>query len=81
MYPLRFVFLITHFMKVTFVYIIRFLLIQGGSSIMMCLVNGEMSAQLGYTSGHSYMKIQDVSIQQKSFIVLNILPWKIVFPL
>jgi hypothetical protein len=67
-------------MKITFVYVILFLFIQGGSSIMMCLVNGEMSAQLGYTSDHSYMKIQDVGIKYISFIVLNILPWKIVFP-
>jgi len=56
-------FFLINFMKITFVYVILFLFIQGGSSIMMCLVNGEMSAQLGYTSDHSYMKIQDVGIK------------------
>lgn len=50
--------------------------LQAGSSIMMCLnEDGKMTAEFGFTEGHAYSKLNDVSIYMYNHTV-NCTGWK-----
>ena len=52
----------TYMFSIFFVDELALSLLQAGSSIMMCLnEDGKMTAEFGFTYGHGYSKLNDVS--------------------